>query len=93
MTVVPKAYEDGLRGLLNAWDPLDVAEDVQDEYDCMLDQLFLLLRTGADQPRIDGFLRDDLTHHFGLDPRFLGTESMAARLRAWWDGAASHHDA
>ncbi|MFF9376149.1 hypothetical protein ACF1BB_16540 [Streptomyces griseoluteus] len=93
MTVVPEAYEDGLRRLLNEWDPLDVAEDVQDEYDCMLGQLFLLLRTGADQQRIDGFLREDLTHHFGLDPRFSGTESMAARLRAWWDGAPSPNDA
>ncbi|MFJ3663395.1 hypothetical protein ACIPPM_23340 [Streptomyces sp. NPDC090119] len=93
MTVVPEAYEGGLRRLLNDWDPLDVAEDAQDEYDCMLGRLFLLLRTGADQARIAGFLRDDLTDHFGLDPRFLGTESMAARLLAWWDGAAPQHDA
>ncbi|MFF7967299.1 hypothetical protein ACFZC3_18370 [Streptomyces sp. NPDC007903] len=90
MTAVPESYEDGLRRLLNEWDPLDVAEDVQDEYDCMVGHLLLLLRTGSDQARIAGFLRTDLTDHFGLDPRFLGTESMAARLVAWWGAAAPH---
>ncbi|MFD5874880.1 hypothetical protein [Streptomyces sp. NPDC060322] len=30
------SVENSLRHLLNEWDPIGVADDVQDEYDCML---------------------------------------------------------
>ncbi|MDQ0792825.1 hypothetical protein [Streptomyces sp. B1I3] len=84
------SVENGLRHLLNEWDPIGVADDVQDEYDCMLAPLLQQLRVGADQTGIGEFLRHELEDHFGLDT--LGTlglrpETMAARVIVWWTAA------
>ncbi|MFD6274621.1 hypothetical protein ACFWFI_03390 [Streptomyces sp. NPDC060209] len=56
--------EHGLRHLLNEWDPIGVADYVQDEYACMLAPLFQQLREGADQAEIGNFLRHELEDHF-----------------------------
>ncbi|GHJ35605.1 hypothetical protein [Streptomyces sp. TS71-3] len=81
------AAEDGLRHLLNEWDPIGVADLVQDEYDCMLRPLRDLLRDGADQRRIGNFLRQELEDHFGLTPLPSEPAAMAARVMSWWTSA------
>lgn len=43
------SVENGLRQLLDEWDPIGVADDVQDEYDCMLAPLLQRLRAGVDR--------------------------------------------
>lgn len=78
--------ENGLRRLLNEWDPLGVADEVPDEYDCLLGHLLQRLRDGADQDEIGEFLRHELEDHFGLDPLGLRPEAMAVRVTAWWTG-------
>lgn len=87
--------ENDLRHLLNEWDPIGVADDVQDEYDCMLAPLLGRLHSGASQAELGEFLRHELEDHFGLDSLGLRPDAMAARVIAWWtragqaDGAAS----
>ncbi|MFF0112419.1 hypothetical protein [Streptomyces prasinus] len=84
--------ENDLRHLLNEWDPLGVADDVQDEYDCMLVPLLQRLRAGADRTGIGGFLRHELKDHFGLDAPGLRPEAMAARVIAWWESVGLNDD-
>ncbi|WP_406179447.1 hypothetical protein [Streptomyces sp. NBC_01006] len=79
--------ENDLRHLLNEWDPLGVADDVKDEYDCMLAPLLQQLRGGAGQSEIGAFLRHELEDHFGLDPVGLRPDAMAARVNSWWVSA------
>ncbi|MET9607271.1 hypothetical protein ABZZ17_19675 [Streptomyces sp. NPDC006512] len=76
--------ERGLRRLLNAWDPIGVADAVQDEYDCMLAPLLGQLHSGAGPTEIAEFLRHELADHFGLDPSGPRPDAMAARIVAWW---------
>lgn len=79
--------ENRLRHLLNEWDPIGVADDVQDEYDCMLVPRLRQLRDGAGQTEIGEFLRHELEDHFGLTPLPSEPETMAARLLSWWTTA------
>ncbi|GAA2399617.1 hypothetical protein GCM10010420_27640 [Streptomyces glaucosporus] len=78
---------NGLRRLLNEWDPIGVADEVRDEYDCLLAPLLRRLRDGAEQTEIGEFLRHELETHFALDPSLLGPEAMAGRIVAWWTAA------
>lgn len=78
------ASENGLRHLLDEWDPIGVADTVQDEYDCMLVPLLQRLRGGAGQAEIGEFLRHELEGHFGLTPLPSEPEAMAARVMSWW---------
>ncbi|MDX3803910.1 hypothetical protein [Streptomyces sp. AK04-3B] len=79
--------EDDLRRLLNEWDPIGVADDVQDEYDCMLAPLLQRLRSGAGRTEIGESLRHELEGHFGLDPLGLRPDAMAVRVVEWWKSA------
>ncbi|MFE4633032.1 hypothetical protein ACFRJ1_06590 [Streptomyces sp. NPDC056773] len=83
----PRALENDLRGLLNEWDPIGVADEVRDEYDCLLAPLLGRLREGADQAQIEVLLRHELEEHFGLDPLGGRPDAMAARVVAWWAAA------
>lgn len=76
--------ERDLRHLLNEWDPIGVADEVRDEYDCMLAPLLGRLHGGADRTEVEEFLRHELEDHFGLDPSGLRPGAMAARVTAWW---------
>ncbi|WP_432055342.1 hypothetical protein [Streptomyces sp. bgisy022] len=76
--------EDGLRLLLDEWDPVGVADEAPDEYDCLLAPLLHRLGSGADEEQIGRFLRHELEDHFGLDPQALRPEAMAGRVMAWW---------
>ncbi|MEU7297135.1 hypothetical protein AB0A76_28710 [Streptomyces exfoliatus] len=79
--------ENDLRHLLNEWDPIGVADDVQDEYECMLAPLLQRLRGGAGKAEIGEFLRHELEDHFGLPSLPSQPEAMAARLMFWWTAA------
>ncbi|MFD9381414.1 hypothetical protein ACFWBH_38925 [Streptomyces sp. NPDC059999] len=78
------ATERDLRHLVNEWDPIGVADEVQDEYDCMLAPLLGRLHRSAGQTEIDEFLRHELKDHFGLDPVGMRPDAMAARVITWW---------
>ncbi|MFA3877763.1 hypothetical protein ABS735_29515 [Streptomyces sp. MMCC 100] len=86
------AAEDDLRRLLNEWDPIGVADEVQDEYDCMLDPLLQRLRSGADQAAIGKFLRHELEDHFGLYSLGLRPDVMAALVIDWWTSTSPAGD-
>ncbi|WP_019357589.1 hypothetical protein [Streptomyces sp. AA1529] len=79
--------QSALRYLLNEWDPIGVADEVRDEYDCMLAPLLVRLRGGASQSEIAEFLQRELEEHFGLDPLGQMPDVMAARVMAWWTSA------
>ncbi|MEU0577265.1 hypothetical protein ABZ465_08145 [Streptomyces griseoincarnatus] len=83
MRAASEDTESGLRQLLNEWDPIGVADEVRDEYDCMLAPLLQRLRRAADEAEISDFLRYELEDHFGLNPRLSDPERMAARLNSW----------
>jgi hypothetical protein len=79
---------DGLRQLLNEWDPIGVynrATDFPpDEYNCLQAPLVGLLAGGADSASVAAFLERELSGHFGLDPRRSRPEEFAARLVTWF---------
>jgi len=79
--------ENDLRRLLNEWDPIGVADEVRDEYDCMLAPLLRLLHGGAGRTEIGEFLRHESAAHFGLDPPGLRPDATAGRIVAWWTAA------
>ncbi|MCX5533495.1 hypothetical protein OG785_23445 [Streptomyces sp. NBC_00006] len=81
--MAPPDVRDDLRDLLNEWDPIGVAELVQDEYDCMLTPILTRLKRGADRAELRDFLHHELTDHFGL-PAPHDADDVAARLTAWW---------
>ncbi|WP_432106206.1 hypothetical protein [Streptomyces sp. bgisy091] len=81
------SVENDLRHLLNEWDPIGVADEVQDEYDCMLAPMLQRLRGGAHETEISEFLRHEVEEHFGLDPLGARPEAMAIRVIAWWAAA------
>ena len=84
---------DGLRAVLNAWDPIGVyllvasdgGEPVswpEDEYGCLRPSLISLFRRGASRDEITAFLQSELHHHFGLDATV--TDDVVDRLSDWW---------
>jgi hypothetical protein len=85
------SVENDLRHLLNEWDPIGVADEVQDEYDCMLAPMLQRLRGGADETEIGAFLRNEVEEHFGLDPLGARPEAMAIRVIAWWTAGEVAH--
>lgn len=80
--------EGNLRYLLNQWDPIGVAELLDDEYDCLIVPLLTRLGAGADQAVISKFLWYELEDHFGMSPyhhrEHYGVDALADRLVAWW---------
>ncbi|QYN26426.1 hypothetical protein [Amycolatopsis sp. DSM 110486] len=82
---MPEDAQDNLRYLLNQWDPIGVADEVDDEYDCVIAPLLSRLAAGAGRPEISEFLWHELTDHFGLsDPAANCSDRMADQLVAWW---------
>jgi hypothetical protein len=86
------ATEDDLRRLLNEWDPIGIADEVRDEYDCMLAPLLQRLRSGAGRTEIGEFLRHELEDHFGLDIRGQRPDAMAVSVVEWWTSAGPSED-
>ncbi|KRV48856.1 hypothetical protein AQ490_23650 [Wenjunlia vitaminophila] len=85
------AQSGNLRFLLNEWDPIGVAELVQDEYDCMIGPLLRRLWRGADRTGISAYLWNEMEQHFGLDPATLEVERMADRVVTWWEAVRARH--
>ena len=75
-----------LRYLLNQWDPIGVADLVEDEYDCLLAPLWSRLTGGTSRALLSEYLWFELQDHFGLDPLRCGTDLFADRLLAWTAG-------
>ncbi|MEU7145338.1 hypothetical protein ABZ942_38240 [Nocardia sp. NPDC046473] len=77
-----------LRYLLNQWDPIGVAELVDDEYDGLIAPLLTRLGAGAGRAEISEFLWHELEDHFGMSPyhhrEHYGVDPLADRLVAWW---------
>jgi len=79
---------------LNEWDPIGVfdVEDEDDdswpvdEYDCIRDPLISHLLQGGSRDEVAAFLRDELTGHFGLEPRAVPTSTID-RIFEWWESA------
>ncbi|WP_338897268.1 hypothetical protein WBG99_17935 [Streptomyces sp. TG1A-60] len=80
----PVDVHSNLRFLLNEWDPIGVADDVQDEYDCLIAPLLTRLHAGAGRAAIGEFLGSELEDHFGLDPQPQEVDQLADKLVAWW---------
>ncbi|MFC9437113.1 hypothetical protein [Nocardia sp. NPDC057030] len=80
--------EGNLRYLLNQWDPIGVADVVEDEYDCLIGPILTRLGAGAGAAVVSEFLWGELENHFGLSPYHhrdhYGVDSLANRLVAWW---------
>ncbi|MFG1791207.1 hypothetical protein [Nocardia sp. NPDC049149] len=80
--------EDNLRYLLNQWDPIGVADLVDDEYECLVGPLLSRLNAGASRSEISKFLWSELDDHFGLNPYHApdhyGVDPLADQLVAWW---------
>lgn len=79
----PGNAHDDLRSLLNEWDPIGVADLVQDEYDCLIGPILTRLARGAARAEVRKFLSHELTEHFGLSHPY-DVDGMADRLTAWW---------
>ncbi len=73
-----------LRYLLNQWDPIGVADVVDDEYDCLIAPIMAKLRAGAGRAEVSELLWYELEDHIGLDPASRNVDAMADRLVAWW---------
>lgn len=71
-----------LRYLLNQWDPIGVADLVDDEYDCLLAPLWDKLTHGATRASLSEYLWFEIHDHFGLDPELHDTDGFAERLLA-----------
>jgi hypothetical protein len=85
---------DGLRAVLNAWDPIGVylpdpadrdghPEWPEDEYDCLRWPLVSRLERGATRIEIADFLRHELRSHFGVNGSV--TDDALDQLLAWWE--------
>jgi hypothetical protein len=72
-----------LRVLLNEWDPLNVAELVGDEYDCLL-RVIGKLHHGSPEADVAAYFREELVGHFGIDPEPSGPEAFAHRVFDWY---------
>jgi hypothetical protein len=79
-----------LSALMCEWDPIGVMGDSdwpRDEYDCLVWPLLRLLEAGAGEAELAGFLRTEISEHFGLSPEHYDFPSVAHRVRAWFDHA------
>jgi hypothetical protein len=74
-----------LRALLNEWDPIGVASEVEDEYDSLIPYLYKRLQRGAREQQLLAFLTEELVERFGLEPRPEADRRVAAELVSWWD--------
>jgi len=74
----------GLNDLLNAWDPIGVAESVSDEYSMYLGGLVALLADGADEAGIAEELTRIVTDRMGLRVDSKREREHAAAMVSWY---------
>lgn len=65
------------------FDP-EEGEGPEDEYDCIRDPLISHLLRGDSRHEVAAFLREELTGHFGLEPRLVST-NVLDRIFDWWE--------
>lgn len=73
-----------LRAVLNAWDPIGVASEIEDEYDHLIPDLYERLSDGDREPQLLAFLHERV-EHFGLEPRPEADAWVASELVGWWE--------
>ena len=82
-----RLYRSGSREIrkhLNEWDPLPGSPD--DEYDCLIPQLYAMLSSGVDTAEVERYITDELRNHFGIEPAPPAENELALRLvRTWRD--------
>jgi hypothetical protein len=71
-----------LNVFLNSWDPIGVADEVDDEYDCMVPNLRSLLVAGASWSDFKSYLWPHMRDHFGLEPAYLDVDRVSRELEA-----------
>jgi hypothetical protein len=80
--------QDGLRYLLNRWDPIAIYDEAlnfpPDEYDCLIGPLITRLARHESRATLSEYLWNQIEDHFGLDPVRCGTDSFADCLLAWY---------
>ena len=74
-----------IRGLLNEWDPIPGSPE--DEYDCLIPQLYAMLSSSADAAEVERYITDELRNHFGIEPATEGEHEIAAQTRSLGAGA------
>lgn len=82
---VSKEEVDGLRSLLNEWDPIGCSPP-PDEYDCLLLPLLSKLQSGCNQEFVTRFLDREISDHFGMNPKSCGTTEFANKVVTWYSG-------
>jgi hypothetical protein len=84
---------NALRDLVWAWDPIGLGEDIrpktEDEYDCILDKVYPMIRRQAPLGEIALVLNDFLPHHFSIRAQPEGAALFAGRALAWWRANAT----
>lgn len=85
MSDTPEAHglsQANLRHLLNQWDPIGVADLVDDEYDCLLAPLWHKLTHGATRASLSEYLWLEIQDHLGLDPERCEIDAFTEQLLA-----------
>ncbi len=78
-----------LRKIACEWDPIGVMDNPDwpsDEYDCVLGPLTTMLIQNKSIEEIDHFLKNELKHHFGIDPADENKhELLAVKAKAMYE--------
>lgn len=73
-----------LRALLNAWDPLGVADLVPDDYDGLSGRILGRLARGATPVEMGEFMWFEMEDLFGIDPEGCQADKFGERMAAWY---------
>jgi hypothetical protein len=77
-----------LRALWNEWDPIGVADAVQDEYDSYLGPTLRLLESHASVAQLEHYLADVTLGHMGLSDVPEGASlrhKFVLQLNTWYE--------
>jgi hypothetical protein len=76
-----------LREMLLEWDPLGVVgvdlHRPEDEYDCLIPQVYARLRAKMSEAELLGFIEQELVAHLGVTPRPDDDRAFVHKLLAW----------
>jgi hypothetical protein len=76
-----------IRDLLNEWDPIPGSPE--DEYECLIPQLYAMLSSSADAAEIERYITDERRSHFGIEPAPRAEHEIATQLVRWAQGRAT----
>ena len=70
------------------WDPIGTGiPEAADEYDCMM--LMHLLHDGAGQKKIQRWITNEVTGHFGMRSNRRDEAQLSSTLIEWWSGRST----